>query len=98
MYEYYENAEECYAYLSDVQGIGTPSDVEHEVAESVWFTRGWTLQELLAPSRVFFVSAEWKVLGHKCSNNHNATCQCDLDRRPLNEMLAAITDVPLKVQ
>ncbi|KAK3053634.1 hypothetical protein LTR09_005378 [Extremus antarcticus] len=57
MYRWYYNAVECFAYLEDVP--------EKEVADSVWFTRGWTLQEPLAPSVVVFLDAEWNVLGHK---------------------------------
>lgn len=30
---------------------------------SRWFTRGWTLQELLAPKRIEFCSARWNLLG-----------------------------------
>jgi hypothetical protein len=45
MYRWYQWAKVCYAYLVDVQN---PNQLE----ESKWFTRGWTLQELIAPSRV----------------------------------------------
>ncbi|KAH7155317.1 hypothetical protein B0J13DRAFT_545290 [Dactylonectria estremocensis] len=31
---------------------------------SRWFTRGWTLQELLAPRRVLFLSRDWQLLGN----------------------------------
>jgi hypothetical protein len=34
-------------------------------AKSRWFTRGWTLQELLAPDNVVFFSASWSVIGSK---------------------------------
>ncbi|KXH61821.1 hypothetical protein CSAL01_08587 [Colletotrichum salicis] len=30
-----------------------------------WFTRGWTLQELLAPKAVAFYNASWQLLGSK---------------------------------
>ena len=66
MYEWYQNAAVCYAYLSDV-----PSDVliddshESEFTRSRWFTRGWTLQELLAPSEVIFFSRDWVEIGKK---------------------------------
>ncbi len=49
MYKYYEKAAECYAYLSDVNVL---ADFPH----SKWFTRGWTLQELIAPQTVTFLS------------------------------------------
>lgn len=33
---------------------------------STWFTRGWTLQELLAPETTLFLHAQWGCLGHIC--------------------------------
>ncbi|KAK2612679.1 hypothetical protein QQS21_001296 [Conoideocrella luteorostrata] len=57
MYVWYSEAERCYAYLADVR-----SDV---IRDSQWFTRGWTLQELLAPSEVYLFSANWDYLGTK---------------------------------
>ena len=35
--------------------------------QSRWFTRGWTLQELLAPQSVEFFSRDGKLLGNKGS-------------------------------
>ena len=72
MYKYYERSQECYAYLSDVaprrnSGRLSDTDLSH-FANSSWFTRGWTLQELLAPSRVFFLSSDWTVFGHKTTD------------------------------
>jgi hypothetical protein len=67
MYDWYYNAEVCYAYMSDVSM--TP-DLADEIfiacfSASRWFTRGWTLQELLAPSKVHFYNSEWILLGTK---------------------------------
>lgn len=71
MYRYYEQAEECYVYLSDVdEGQGLEWK---EFRESEWFTRGWTLQELLAPCLVIFVNSSWTVLGHKCTNTRKGS-------------------------
>ena len=60
MYRWYQNAHICYAYLQDVN----PS---HEtIGHSRWFRRGWTLQELVAPSTlVIFCNSEWQVLGDR---------------------------------
>ncbi|GKZ85257.1 hypothetical protein AnigIFM56816_011023 [Aspergillus niger] len=58
MYHWYQEAEICYAYLADTRSEG-------EIAKSRWFTRGWTLQGLIAPSRVVFLNGEWKMLGDK---------------------------------
>ena len=75
MYRWYGQAEVCYAYLSDVPVRGqlrVPDSVENGVSEmafssSRWFTRGWTLQELIAPSSVIFFNSEWGELGTKSS-------------------------------
>jgi ankyrin repeat protein len=56
MYSWYQVADVCYAYLADVT---TASNF----LTSRWFTRGWTLQELLAPEKTVFFSAEWNVIG-----------------------------------
>lgn len=37
-----------------------------KLAESRWFTRGWTLQELLAPEFVTFLYSDWTTMGHRC--------------------------------
>ncbi|KAL1595949.1 hypothetical protein SLS60_009639 [Paraconiothyrium brasiliense] len=44
MYLWYEQSDVCYAYLEDVSRKS-----RHLIEQSEWFTRGWTLQELLAP-------------------------------------------------
>ncbi|TDZ25381.1 Vegetative incompatibility protein HET-E-1 [Colletotrichum orbiculare MAFF 240422] len=64
MYRFYEQAAVCYAFLSDVPD-DTGFDEESSFAKSRWFTRGWTIQELLAPSRIVFYSKSWKPLGTK---------------------------------
>jgi hypothetical protein len=63
MFQWYQNAAVCYAYLSDVES--TDSSYHGEFSKSAWWNRGWTLQELIAPSRVEFYSASWENLGTK---------------------------------
>lgn len=58
MYKWYKEAAICYAYLADVVS-------EAKLTESIWFTRGWTLQELLAPKDLVFYSCDWRSLGTK---------------------------------
>jgi len=71
MFRWYQNAVKCYVYLSDVstKERSRSSDLLWELAfkSSRWFTRGWTLQELLAPSHVEFFSVEGILLGDKSS-------------------------------
>ena len=72
MFRWYRNAAKCYVYLSDVSvGECDPNSKvfrwESAFQASRWFTRGWTLQELLAPKLVEFFSHEGKRLGDKRS-------------------------------
>lgn len=70
MFRWYQNAARCYVYLTDVSKA---NKMENEVAwkdafkASRWFTRGWTLQELIAPRLVDFFSSEGERLGNKPS-------------------------------
>jgi hypothetical protein len=73
MFRWYQNARRCYVYLSDVSirgevdnALGQPT-WEPAFRASRWFRRGWTLQELLAPSIVEFFSQEQERLGDKVS-------------------------------
>lgn len=69
MFRWYQNAARCYVYLSDVSKSDTRTDDEKAYEEafraSRWFTRGWTLQELIAPRLVDFFSLEGQRLGSK---------------------------------
>ncbi|KAK7456050.1 HET domain-containing protein [Colletotrichum acutatum] len=66
MFRWYQEARICFVFLSDFQ----PSDVTNaplDFAQCRWFTRGWTLQELLAPRHMYFYNQEWKLVGDKDS-------------------------------
>jgi hypothetical protein len=65
MYTYYRNAEECYAYLNDVAANLDYEANTDALRRSKWFTRGWTLQELLAPNNLYFLDSNWKIIGSK---------------------------------
>lgn len=80
MFRWFYSAAKCYAFLSDVSIGNWDTDVrsiwEQAFRQSRWFTRGWTLQELLAPASVEFFSVEGKPLGNKKSLEqqlHNIT-------------------------
>ena len=64
-YTWYEAADVCYAYLCDVLDDDNPFAPDSSFSRSVWHTRGWTLQELLAPQRVVFLSTSWCFIGTK---------------------------------
>jgi Heterokaryon incompatibility protein (HET) len=70
MFRWYRDSQFCYVYLSDVS-ISNASNNQHQQTwepafrKSRWFTRGWTLQELIAPRFVKFFSQEESLLGDK---------------------------------
>ena len=63
MFKYYSFSDICYVYLADV-AADTLED-PHKFPEGRWQRRGWTLQELLAPHNVVFMSRDWTLLGNK---------------------------------
>ncbi|PMD12217.1 HET-domain-containing protein [Hyaloscypha hepaticicola] len=60
MFRWYGESAKCYAYLNDVAG-------KSNLCSSKWFTRGWTLQELIAPKEVEFFSSDRQFIGTKSS-------------------------------
>jgi len=62
MYMWYEKAEVCFGYLSDVDRYSPDAAGQESFRNSAWFTRGWTLQELIAPKRLYFVSSDWLTI------------------------------------
>jgi Cdc6-like AAA superfamily ATPase len=87
MFRWYHNAERCYVYLADVSSCTLDMDGEATrrwtpaFKKSRWFTRGWTLQELIAPASVEFFSKEREWLG---------------DKKSLEQTIHEITGIPLK--
>ncbi len=57
MFNWYRNSDVCYAYLSDLPEVG--------FGDSRWFTRGWTLQEMIAPANLKFYDRHWQCCGTK---------------------------------
>ncbi|KAM5348880.1 hypothetical protein ACJ41O_008703 [Fusarium nematophilum] len=83
MFKWYQDAAVCYAFLEDVsarhrdcsekaackatEGVMQPTTAGVGLTNSRWFTRGWTLQELIAPRNVEFYDREWNMIGEKQS-------------------------------
>jgi hypothetical protein len=79
MYSWYAKAAACYVYLEDVTASAIPEETFSQFEKSRWFTRGWTLQELLAPQDVHFYDKNWKSIGTK---------------RKLCRLVSKITQIP----
>ncbi len=67
MFRCYSLSDVCLAYLEDVSD-NEGSLPEDAFKKSKWHTRGWTLQELIAPRQVHFVSKSWMLMGKKDEN------------------------------
>jgi hypothetical protein len=63
MFQWYAQSKICYAWLADL-GIDQPAE---DFASCRWFTRGWTLQELIAPREVEFYDEAWGFRGTKAT-------------------------------
>lgn len=88
MFRWYRDAAKCYVYLPDVSIPDSTEDLEAsrsswepQLRKSRWFTRGWTLQELIAPKTVEFFSVERVRIGDKGS---------------LEQMICDITGIPVQ--
>jgi len=88
MFRWYRNAKKCYVFLTDVSTLSYDTDIQAKQSiweaafrNSRWFTRGWTLQELIAPAIVEFFSQEHKLLG---------------DKKSLEKPIHEITQIPIQ--
>ncbi|PMD54359.1 putative vegetative incompatibility protein HET-E-1 [Hyaloscypha bicolor E] len=88
MFRWYRNAAKCYVFFSDVPRPTVGSEDrpyqlpwESALRASRWFTRGWTLQELITPASVEIFSKDWERLG---------------DKNSLERLICEITGIPSK--
>ena len=82
MYQWYKDAHICYAYLEDLHGDPKLDNYE-AFSKSRWFTRGWTLQELIAPQVVEFYDAFWVNIGTRSSLQERLTHITGINERIL---------------
>jgi hypothetical protein len=86
MYRWYKEAQVCITYLSDVPSGEDPSSPLSTFRNCKWFTRGWTLQELIAPPVVEFygknAKGDWTEIGTKLS---------------LQKIISEVTGIPSEV-
>ncbi|KAE9362978.1 HET-domain-containing protein [Stipitochalara longipes BDJ] len=102
MYKWYAEADICYAYLSDIRSAFVDSNEldgldasrpTRSFTTSKWFTRGWTLQELIAPRSVEFYAEDWTDLGTKSSRRDDISIITGIDVRVLDGENPAICNV-----
>lgn len=65
MFRWYKNSALCYVFLEDSFATTPFRTTEHNPTLPKWYSRGWTLQELIAPAVIHFYGFDWKFLGTK---------------------------------
>ncbi|KAF7552553.1 hypothetical protein G7046_g7380 [Stylonectria norvegica] len=63
MFAWYRNSTRCYVYFVDVDCTDSSVNLYVQLKKARWFTRGWTLQELIAPRSRFFFDQNWTCVG-----------------------------------
>lgn len=109
MFQWYRKAKVCFVHLHDVTGLSwchtnnlepSPSHykiINSRLAKSDWFTRGWTLQELLAPKHVLFFSSDWDLIGSKSGDAWRVYEYGTPYMEVLATHISGITRIPLDV-
>ncbi|KAH8800819.1 heterokaryon incompatibility protein-domain-containing protein [Xylogone sp. PMI_703] len=97
MFTWYHDAAVCYVYLNDVDASEDPTALESSFSRSRWFTRGWTLQELLAPGEVVFFGSDWVEIGTKKSLCAEVSRITGISRKVLEERSWATNSVAEKM-
>jgi len=85
MYRWYQDCAVCYAYLTDVPNDVDATTQRRKFEQSRWFTRGWTLQELIAPQVLEFYGDQWIFRGQGASLGTH---------RSLSDVISDITRIP----
>ncbi|KAF4632086.1 hypothetical protein G7Y89_g6051 [Cudoniella acicularis] len=89
MFQYYLKSDICFAYLADLdQEVETQSGL----SSCRWFTRGWTLQELIASPTIEFYDEKWNMRGTKASLEESLHRITGINKRVLRNS-ASITSI-----
>ena len=101
MWRWYSKATHCVAYLRDVRPFtasafksdGEKEAVLFDLRNREWFERGWTLQELLSPPCVVFVTHNWEIIGRKSPDDHPCSIMRDVLNGIAGEVVGIAQDV-----
>ncbi|KAJ2901017.1 hypothetical protein MKZ38_002143 [Zalerion maritima] len=98
MFAWYERSSRCYFYLEDLAPLREGEHCELDqstLGRCRWFSRGWTLQELLAPKVTRIFDAEWNY--RATVRDFSASAEGEEKNRKVAEVVSAITSIPTKV-
>jgi hypothetical protein len=93
MFNWYKWSAACYAYLHELTTIPDHGLLAESIAHCAWFTRGWTLQELIAPVQVHFFNGSWDFCFSKSNASHQLAKVTGIDAAVLEhtELLSTIS-------
>ncbi|KAI1131676.1 heterokaryon incompatibility protein-domain-containing protein [Nemania abortiva] len=96
MFEWYKQSQVCFAFIADLPPVarGDPLLDWLEQGQYRWFTRGWTLQELIAPRKLEFFDSTWKFRGEKSTLHHGISLKTGIDMSVLKDS-AYLSGVPV---
>ncbi|KAG2361378.1 hypothetical protein BDR07DRAFT_1409863 [Suillus spraguei] len=87
MFRWYRNSHVCITFLSRTADFVALKLQEKEKEIDAWFERGWTLQELLAPSQIKFYGSNWEPL----TGSMNDRCNKDI-----MDKISSLTGIDMK--
>ncbi|KFA68489.1 hypothetical protein S40285_05395 [Stachybotrys chlorohalonatus IBT 40285] len=97
MFQWYRDAEECHAFFDDVLQNEETGVLGDDFEAARWFTRGWTLQELIAPRKMSFWDGKGKLLGTKQDLAHRVAARTRIDEEVLLSCNLSIASVAQKM-
>lgn len=95
MFRWYQNAQICYVYLGDVSKQSSWDATADLIRKARWFTRGWTLQELLAPRTYKFYDCDWKFLGGRLEHQDVLACSSwqPIGGEAFSKLISRVTNI-----
>jgi hypothetical protein len=99
MFEWYRRSLCCLVHLADAEAEAVALALRYrEPLRSTWFTRGWTLQELLAPHILLFYDQDWRAVGKVvdiATRVISAPIHAALEEQPsLTDIISIATGIP----
>jgi hypothetical protein len=93
MYDWYRDSHICIVHLNQTMH-------RHDMEVDPWFTRGWTLQELIAPKRIAFYSMDWMKITTEDSDKLQDKQKLEMQKDENNEgslwpTISRITGIPI---
>jgi hypothetical protein len=95
MFLWYKCSAVCFTHLEDLQPqSGDEEDFLEGLPSCRWFTRGWTLQELIASQILEFYDCEWQYRGTKAELRYQISDITGIDL-PVLENNALLESIPI---